>query len=103
MFCTSCGARISDAANFCGACGSQAKRAAAPAPEPPPPPASVRQAEPSLTVGARKIGAGQQATCPWCGASFEGSLLSCPRCGATVDAPPVSTASGWEKLPGRKD
>ena len=34
---------------------------------------------------------------------LEGSLLSCPRCGATVDAPPVSTASGWEKLPGRKD
>src|SRR5579862_9907733 len=94
MFCTGCGAKISDAANFCGSCGSQVKRAAAPISEPPPPPPV---AAPSIQRS------GPSATCPWCGAIFDGSLLSCPRCGATVDAPPVSTASGWEKLPGRKD
>lgn len=98
MFCTSCGAKISDAANFCGSCGSQVKRAAAPAPEPPPPPPVPSAPQPPQTHRA-----GPKGTCPWCGASFEGSQLSCPRCGATVDAPPVSTASGWEKLPGRKD
>lgn len=96
MFCTGCGAKISDAANFCGSCGSQVKRAGAPAQEPPAPPAPSAP-PPSIQR------AGPKATCPWCGASFEGSQLSCPRCGATVDAPPVSTASGWEKLPGRKD
>ena len=47
--------------------------------------------------------AGPQAVCAWCAASIEGSQLSCPRCGATLDALPISTASGWEKLPGRKD
>jgi uncharacterized protein (AIM24 family) len=86
MFCTSCGTMISDSANFCGSCGTQVKRAATPAPAVP---ASKHR--------------GQQTTCRWCGALVEGSQLSCPRCGATVDTPPVSTASGWEKLPGRKD
>jgi uncharacterized protein (AIM24 family) len=99
MFCTSCGTKISDTANFCGSCGSQVKRAAAPSVQPqvgdlhhldPPAPTPVLRTE-------------ARAICPWCGASIEGGQLSCSRCGATVDAPPISTASGWEKLPGRRD
>lgn len=93
MFCTSCGMKISDSANFCGSCGSQVKRAA-----PPPASAASPQPPPSPTQYSAA-----KATCPWCGATIEGGQLSCSRCGATVDAPPVSTASGWEKLPGRKD
>jgi uncharacterized protein (AIM24 family) len=89
MFCTNCGSKISDAANFCGSCGSPVKRAVAA--EPPAPPAPFIKRE------------GLQTTCAWCRAPIDASQLSCPRCGATVDAPPVSTASGWEKLPGRKD
>src|ERR1700722_13910317 len=101
MFCTGCGAKISDAANFCGSCGSQVKPHSSLAQEAPvPPPTPVPPSAPPPPSIQR---AGPKVTCPWCGASFEGSQLSCPRCGATVDAPPVSTASGWEKLPGRKD
>lgn len=97
MFCTNCGSKMSDSANFCGSCGSAVKRTGAPAAEPPPPPASYPLPTPSAQV---RSAAG---ICAWCAAPIEGGQLSCARCGATVDAVPISTASGWEKLPGRKD
>lgn len=75
MYCSSCGAGVNDQANFCGGCG-----------------ATVRSLEPAAT-----------GLCQWCGASTTANQLSCPRCGATLKSPPPHSASGWTKLPGRKD
>ena len=99
MFCTNCGARISDSANFCGTCGSAVKRQ----PPSPPAPAAAPVVAPVVAPTTPAKAPGPQAKCFWCGAIFEGAQLSCPRCGATVDSPPPSTASGWKKLPGRRD
>src|SRR5579884_3337128 len=94
MFCTTCGKRIADDANFCVACGSAVKHPDAPvaAPPPPasaPPPVAAQQNPPN--------------TCPWCGALADASLSACPRCGAALAMRTQITRSGWVQLPGRKD
>lgn len=42
-------------------------------------------------------------TCPWCGATSDGTNQSCPACGAPVDVRAISTRSGWYEMPGIKD
>src|SRR5690349_3494730 len=97
MFCTNCGTQLSDTANFCGSCGSAVKHAAAPEAQIPPP------VQPQPAPPAPFTRPTPQSICVWCAAPLDVAQLSCPRCGATVDAPPISASSGWEKLPGRKD
>ena len=80
MFCSTCGAGIQANAAFCVSCGAPVKRGAAP-----------------------PVALSSEFSCPWCRAAIDPAQLSCPRCGATVNAPPVTTESGWAKLPGRKD
>ncbi len=100
MFCTNCGSQLNDAANFCTSCGAQAKRPA-PAPAPvqaaPPPPLQSKPAPPVVHP------AGPQTRCPWCASDVAAAQMSCPRCGATLDAPALTTESGWAQLPGRRD
>ena len=92
MFCTTCGARIQDNAAFCVSCGAPVKVA----------PSAASQQEPDGRT-IRPTSYTSQSACPWCRSIIDPSQLSCPRCGATVNAPPVTTESGWAKLPGRKD
>ena len=80
MFCSTCGAGIQANAAFCVSCGAPVKRGAAP-----------------------PVAPSSEFSCPWCRAAIDPAQLSCPRCGATVNTPPVTTESGWAKLPGRKD
>jgi len=100
MFCTHCGAAVEDTAAFCGACGTRIKSAAGPPPSQPqvpsPAPLPASPAAPAQPTG-------KEATCEWCGATFDAAQLSCPRCGATVKAKILSTESGWAQLPGRRD
>jgi|SRR5579872_331421 len=102
MFCIHCGSRIPDAANFCTGCGAPVKREAASAARPP-----TAQQTPAIDVqpapAATPHTSGRQYKCRWCGTVSDGTQLSCPGCGATLDAPAVSTRSGWAQLPGRKD
>ena len=116
MFCTNCGARMEDTANFCVSCGSRVSRPAAP-PEVAPavsmpvtpavlPPAFVERPVSQFT-GGKTAGAtmrsGATGKCEWCGAVIEGAQGSCPKCGATLNAREMVTESGWAQLPGRKD
>jgi len=107
MFCTNCGAKVSDGANFCTGCGSPVKPAA-PAPAVPPPVAAP-QPPPmaSAPIAARSAPVspkpGVIATCAWCHAHVEGAPASCPSCGATLNLPQSVGQSGWEQLPARKD
>ena len=89
MFCTACGARVQNNAAFCVNCGAPVKVA--------------QTISSSAESQQRPEGKTVEFTCPWCRAEIDPSQLSCPRCGATVNAPPVTTESGWAKLPGRKD
>ena len=82
MFCTNCGSRIADDANFCVSCGTPAKH------DPGPP---VQQAS-TATVA-----------CQWCHAIVPASAGSCPKCGATLEGKLIRDAEGWAQLPGRKD
>ena len=52
---------------------------------------------------ASRAGPAARYTCPWCGATGDGTPLSCPSCGATVDVRAIVTKSGWSQIPGRKD
>ena len=92
MFCSACGSRIPDGANFCVGCGARAGTPAAPTP-----PAAE---EPRARVEPPRAGAGK---CPWCGANVDAGQLSCLRCGATILSHGAATKSGWTELPGRKD
>lgn len=122
MFCTQCGNKIADSANFCTQCGS---RAGSPPPplvqQPPPvvqqPPPVVQPSQPvvqqpppsSPSIGAigqvtaTPVSAAGSAKCKWCGATFDGVQTTCPKCGAALDVATVKSRSGWAKLPGRKD
>ncbi len=91
MFCTNCGSRVPDDANFCVGCGSQVKKAAPVPPAPPPPP-------PRPVASASAM-----VTCEWCRAVVSVATGSCPRCGATLNADVLRDAEGWAQLPGRKD
>jgi len=115
MFCTHCGARIPDVANFCVGCGAQVNRGAAtvsasPAPPAPPadsapvPPPPVRS-DPALANPPVRPASppGAVTKCAWCNAAIEGALSNCPRCGATLNLPQAAGASGWAQLPARKD
>jgi len=89
MFCTKCGAKIPDSANFCVGCGSAVNRGVHPAPVSSPiVPATVPRA-------AQK--------CDWCGAETNAGQLSCPSCGATLNLKGLAAQSGWGQLPARKD
>jgi uncharacterized protein (AIM24 family) len=109
MFCTHCGSRIPEAANFCVGCGARVNRAPAattpavqaPAEPPAAPTQPVIHSQPTRVSAPQ--GTGRQHKCRWCGAVSDGSQLSCPGCGATLDMPTPITASGWAQLPGRKD
>ena len=96
MFCTACGSRIQDNAAFCVGCGAPVKVAQTILSSP--------ESRPGADVETvRLTSTTPEFTCPWCRAAIDRSQLGCPRCGATVNAPPVTTESGWAKLPGRKD
>lgn len=104
MFCTHCGAKLSEVANFCTGCGSPVKRAA-PAPAVPQPPvvpqapvAPVPVVHTAPAPPSTKI-----ATCSWCHAKIQGSPANCPSCGATLNLPREVANSGWAQLPARKD
>ena len=111
MFCTHCGAKIQDGANFCVSCGAKASPVApppspaaqdlpprpTPPPMPPQPPTAVHVAPPAPHLAA------STAKCMWCGAVITGAESSCPRCGAALRADQIVTESGWKELPGRKD
>ncbi len=111
MFCTNCGTRIPDNANFCVGCGSRVSQTEPPAPaqsapaEPPPVYSEVTEtprshpAPPPLDVTAPAV----KTKCSWCGAVIDSAQSSCPRCGARMDLPESVTSSGWGQLPGRKD
>ena len=100
MFCTACGAGIQNNAAFCVSCGAPVKRGDPVAQTILSSAASRREAD-GKTVHPTPDRS--EFTCPWCRAVIDPSQLSCPRCGATVSVPPVTTESGWAKLPGRKD
>lgn len=107
MFCTHCGSRIPDNANFCVGCGARVNRTPAAVPVAQPlaaqPPAQqpvIHQPPPPAPAPPTT---GRQHKCKWCGAVSDGSQLSCPGCGATLDLPIEVTRSGWAQLPGRKD
>ncbi|HEV2687266.1 MAG TPA: AIM24 family protein [Bryobacteraceae bacterium] len=97
MFCTACGAGVQETAAFCGACGARVKHSD---PAPAPAPAAPAPDAPVVHIPASS---GKQVACEWCGAIVDAAQLSCPRCGATLQAKPISTESGWAKLPGRRD
>ncbi len=113
MFCTSCGARVPDSANFCVGCGTRVNRVVPEQPAAPPPPAYAPPppaypspppyAAPPAHPQAVPQAAGPVSKCPWCAAPVSSGQLSCPRCGATVNLQGVVTRSGWAQLPGRKD
>jgi uncharacterized protein (AIM24 family) len=120
MFCTQCGARIVETANFCGGCGAQIKRAAPPAPassatpppvaeysapDPPPAPPSPIRSEPVIANPPLHSSPSAAAVtkCSWCGATIDGAPSNCLRCGATLNLPQLVAKSGWTQLPARKD
>ena len=122
MFCTHCGAKLSDSANFCVGCGvplapkTQAPVSAATPPvsvtPPPPPPVPQYSTPPPIPQPAPPRAApppppaahaASSAKCVWCGAEISGAETSCPRCGAALRADQIVTESGWKELPGRKD
>ena len=96
MFCTSCGARISEGALFCGGCGMRVRQSEG---IPSQPPAATSFLPPELFPPV----ATPQITCKWCGAITDATHTGCPRCGATLNERTTRTESGWSKLPGRKD
>jgi len=97
MFCTHCGAKVPEGANFCVGCGTNI--GATPAPSPVPASVQPRPEPPPVKPPAAAV----SSKCVWCGAVVTGSDASCPRCGAALRADRVVTESGWAELPGRKD
>jgi uncharacterized protein (AIM24 family) len=103
MFCTHCGAKVPDSANFCVGCGTKIG-AAAPPPSPPAHPPAPAATVPVVTNPvAPTPPASSSSKCVWCGAVVAGTDTSCPRCGAAIRVDRVVTESGWAELPGRKD
>jgi uncharacterized protein (AIM24 family) len=101
MFCTSCGARIADTANFCVGCGAKVAQTAAPVAPPAP---VVQPRAPQAPVAQHPRVPHEASTkCNWCGSPVTTSESSCPRCGATLNIQGAVTKSGWAQLPGRKD
>ncbi|HEY1755457.1 MAG TPA: AIM24 family protein [Bryobacteraceae bacterium] len=109
MFCTHCGAKIADGANFCVGCGT---KVGAPAPPPTQPTPPAQHVEPPPPVPPPVVRPPQppppqppaaSAKCVWCGAAVTGADASCPRCGAALRVDRIVTESGWAELPGRKD
>ncbi|HTY83091.1 MAG TPA: AIM24 family protein [Silvibacterium sp.] len=128
MFCTHCGSRIQEGANFCTSCGTKAfvpvpsappvpaqpAPASTPAPVPVLPPAPVavpmsKQVAQSMVAPPPGGSVNSPAvvlpqTCPWCGAPTEAaSGANCPRCGAVLQVRSTASLSGWLELPPRKD
>jgi uncharacterized protein (AIM24 family) len=108
-FCTNCGAALGGAAHFCTICGARVKEEDA-APAAPPPPAQAAapapvypQARPAAPPPAAAQLPTRETKCPWCGSAVDAGLAACPRCGATLTGHTISTRSGWQQLPGRKD
>lgn len=101
MFCTHCGAKVPEGANFCVGCGTKvgAGSPVAPPPLPSPPP----RVEPRLQRPPQPPPVAATSKCVWCAAVVTGSDTSCPRCGAALRVDRVVTESGWAELPGRKD
>src|ERR1051325_5549192 len=99
MFCVNCGARIADAANFCGSCGRRVNSPAPHAAAPPNPTSPAPQA-PGLPSPAKPTG---EIKCSWCGAVSDAIQATCPRCGASLGIPRSIAHSGWAQLPARKD
>ncbi len=98
MFCTNCGGKLPDNANFCVNCGSRA--------------AAARPAGPAIGSAGQVIATPVVAVappprsatkCSWCGAAFDPGQTTCPKCGAALSASSIVSKSGWAKLPGRKD
>jgi len=111
MFCTNCGSRVPDAANFCVGCGARLALsdppAAVPDDDPPPQPDPEIAATTAIeftrvTVSAAPAHAAT-ATCSWCGTVTDGTRSSCPRCGAALDVPEDADQAGWIEVPGRQD
>lgn len=115
MFCTQCGSKIPEAANFCVSCGVRVA-AAQPVEQTPEPPAAVRAfiPEPASALEEAVPSAANDtlpapvrskaiATCRWCGAVSDGSRESCPKCGAALGIADDTADSGWIEVPGRKD
>src|SRR5215831_17677264 len=93
MFCTNCGGKVPDAANFCVGCGSPVHRAPSTSPIQDPPAPSTYLSQPSV----------KSTKCKWCGAVVDASQLNCAKCGATISLEGVIDRAGWGQLPGRKD
>jgi len=122
MFCTHCGSRIPEAANFCVSCGARVAATPVPPSDPPidprsitptgaqsfdpaPTPAPAQEiAEPSVSAAPPAPARSNAiATCRWCGAVSDGFRESCSKCGAALDVPDDTADSGWIEVPGRKD
>lgn len=99
MFCSRCGTKLPDNAQFCYSCGSKLGGAAAPSPgpaygapggAPPGPPAPPPAAAPSVTPKDLK--------CPACGAPLDpgmgDAVITCQYCGSTVSI----GGSGWKPV-----
>ena len=117
MFCTHCGSRIPEAANFCVGCGSRVSLPSAVAP-------NIAPAQPEVAPGVAPEAPPEEptesfeddvdtpptparsnaiATCSWCGAVSDGSQNHCPKCGASLDVPDDRDDAGWIEVPGRQD
>jgi uncharacterized protein (AIM24 family) len=111
MFCTHCGSKIPDSANFCTGCGSPSRRPDSqvdtPAAAPPAParvePVRAASSVPLTVAKDDSAPAPAGSKCTWCGAVLDGRQISCPQCGATTGIKPLTTDSHWMQLPGRKD
>jgi uncharacterized protein (AIM24 family) len=58
---------------------------------------------PNQPGGPPPQGPARSYTCPYCGATSDGTTGSCPACGAPVDIKIIVSKSGWLELPGIKD
>jgi uncharacterized protein (AIM24 family) len=107
MFCTQCGSRMSEGANFCTGCGARLARPAPPVYQTPGGEEIVR-ATPVMQTASPLAVEPEEAMesagrCDWCGEPFPKGASSCTRCGAALKKASILSESGWVELPGRKD
>ena len=92
MFCTNCGARVPDNANFCVTCGSKVNRAPADLP-------------PTEEIPVQPAPSGPTVKCQWCSAQVSADLEICPKCEARIKPvagavpPPPAYAANPQAVP----